>query len=608
MRHRSSLFVVLLLGIVFADLAFGQRPPNVLIVTVDDMSCDSVGVFGCKLPGTTPNMDELAKSGLRFQYAHVQVGNCMPSRNVMWSGRYPHNNGVEGFYQVKQTGYPVLCDLAKEAGYFTAIRHKISHSTPFSPYAWDLEMDALPDGSRAHVKDAASYGESTRRGINAARSANKPFCLLINIADPHKPFYSEVKGGTDPHVPSQVFNATVVPVPGFLPDDPIVRAEVARYYSSVRRADDGLGEVLKALRESGEEPNTVVLFLSDHGMPLPFAKTQLYHHSTHTPLMVRWPNVTRPNTIDQTHMVSAVDFLPTLVDIMGLNKPEQLDGRSFAELLHGEPQADRDCVIKEYNENSGGKRNPMRAIETRDYLYIFNPWSDGSLTMATATNGTDSYKRMKELAKSDPIVAARIEVMDHRTVEELYHVASDPDCMVNLILDPAHQAIAESLRDRLLGELQRTGDPIAPLLLQRDAPEVLARYMQRVQAEADARRATKRPKKAGDTATSPGKKYRIFSIETIRFDDSSRTLTINVQYAIPSKLEPQQKMFLTLKNAGNQRIERKEIAISGKGNASVSFKVVSGLQPHSLGIAAFVGEDFQNHLQHVQAKVADFIK
>ena len=86
--------------------------PNILIVTIDDMSCDSVGAFGSKLVGITPNMDQLAKTAMRFKFAHVQVGNCMPSRNVMWSGRYPHNNGVEGFYQVKSPSYPVLCDLA----------------------------------------------------------------------------------------------------------------------------------------------------------------------------------------------------------------------------------------------------------------------------------------------------------------------------------------------------------------------------------------------------------------------------------------------------------------------------------------------------------------
>jgi N-sulfoglucosamine sulfohydrolase len=460
------------------------------------MSCDSVGVFGCELLGTTPNMDRLAESCMRFNYAHVQVGNCMPSRNVMWSGRYPHNNGVEGFYQVKGADYPVLCDLAQRAGYFTAIRHKVSHSTPYSPYAWNLVLDTNPEGKPAHVKDPVSYGVSTQQGIDAAKAAGKPFCLVINVADPHKPFYSEVKQGTDPHVPSQTYTADQVPVPGFLHDDPVIREELARYYSSVRRADDGVGEILQVLEESGLQEDTVVLFLSDHGMPLPFAKTQLYHHSTHTPLMIRWPGVTRPGSIDDTHLVSAVDLLPTLLDIIEQTHPKPIDGRSFAPILRGETQSGRDYVIKEYNENSGGKRNPMRAIQTRDYLYIFNPWSDGNRPMATATNGTATYRRMQVLAKTDSQIAERLRLADFRVLEELYHVASDPDCLVNLIDDPKHTQAADALRRQLAQWMETTHDSMAAVFSRRDSPEYLASYMHDVQAEADQRRKPKQPTQA----------------------------------------------------------------------------------------------------------------
>src|SRR6188768_4467153 len=102
------LYCQILLILFFATTpVFGASKPNVLIITTDDMSCDSVGVYGCKLKDTTPNMDRLATQCLRFNHAFVQVGNCMPSRNVMFSGRYPHNNRVEGFYMVKNPGYPV---------------------------------------------------------------------------------------------------------------------------------------------------------------------------------------------------------------------------------------------------------------------------------------------------------------------------------------------------------------------------------------------------------------------------------------------------------------------------------------------------------------------
>ena len=120
--------------------------PNILIVTVDDMSADSLGIYGCELENTSPNIDAFARSAMRFHHAHVQVGNCMPGRNIMWSGLYAHRNGVEGFIQNPSPDYPVLCDLAREAGYFTAIRGKVSHSTPYSPYPWDAILDQDSSG------------------------------------------------------------------------------------------------------------------------------------------------------------------------------------------------------------------------------------------------------------------------------------------------------------------------------------------------------------------------------------------------------------------------------------------------------------------------------
>jgi N-sulfoglucosamine sulfohydrolase len=499
---------LLLIGQLWATELSAAERLNVLIITTDDMSADSVGVFGCKLAGTTPNMDQLAKDGLRFGYAHVQVGNCMPSRNVMWSGRYPHNNKIEGFYQVKNPGYPHLVDLMKGAGYFTAIRHKIPHSTPYSPYGWDLELDTGSDGKAQHQKDPPTYRSCTQRGIEAAKAAGKPFCLVINVADPHKPFYAEANSGEtipDPHKPSRVFTPDEVPIPGFLFDDPVVRKELSHYYSSVRRADDSVGEVLAALKASGQDEKTVILFLSDHGMPLPFCKTQLYHHSTHTPLVIRWPGVTKAGAIDEQHMVSAVDFLPTLLDITGIPHPAGLDGRSFAPLLKGETQSGRDMVVKEYNENSGGSRDPMRAIETKQFLYVFNAWSNGERIMATATTGTPTYRRMRDLSATNPAIAARHELYQHRVVEEFYDVEHDPDCLKNLIDDPAFASQRDQLRKDLDAWMVKTKDPMLEVFRRRDDAAFREAYVQAQEKEADDRRASEGKAKGKNKAKARGK-------------------------------------------------------------------------------------------------------
>ncbi|MFN3193375.1 MAG: sulfatase [Aureliella sp.] len=583
-----------------ASLFAAEAQPNLLIITVDDMSCDSMGAYGCRLDSSTPNMDQLAKSALRFDHAHVVVGNCMPSRNVMWSGRYPHNNGVEGFYEVKKPAYPVLCDVAKQAGYFTAIRHKVSHSTPYSPYAWDLVLDQDASGQSAHVKDAASYGESTRMAIEGARKVEKPFCAMINISDPHKPFWTEVKSGDDPHVPSRIFEAHEVPVPGFLPEDSKVRFELGLYYSSVRRADDAVGEILAALNESGQAENTVIVFLSDHGMPLPFAKTQLYHHSTRTPLMIRWPGVTAEGAIEKTHMVSAVDLMPTLCEMLGWSEPSGMDGRSFAPLLKGKSQDNREFVLKEYNENSGRKRNPMRGIETKEYLYLYNPWSNGELKMATATNGTRSWKRMKELAASNTAIAARVDLMEHRVLEELYHIPSDPDCLVNLAESAEHQEVISRLRAKLLVEMEATNDPVAELLR---TPEDLAkrdRYMTRVQQEADQRKKKNKSKKVSQATP---KQLDLFRWSLIEASESS--VRLKFDYDLPRELGVK-PLIVTLKSAKNERLERVTKEVEANGTLVIEFTTPANTDVRKLRLAAYIGRDYSVRLQYENAVIGNF--
>ena len=474
MRSVSAGLMVACL-MLFASNVCAAALPNILLITVDDMSTDSVGSFGSSVADTTPHIDQLAAEGLRFTQAHVQVANCMPSRNVMWSGRYPHTSRVEGFYHIWDADYPTLSELLHDAGYFTAIRGKVRNSTPYIPYQWDKVLDATHER-----KDPASYGVSTLEGIRAARAAKKPFALLINISDPHVPFYGLDRRGSpivDAFTPSRVYRPDEVAVPGFLIDDPIVREELAHYYSSVRRADDAVGFVLDALAQSGEAESTLVMFISDHGMPFPFAKTQLYHHSTRTPLVFRWPGKIAPGQVDTKHMVSAVDVLPSLLDAAGIDLPVGLQGRSFLPLLEGTEQTGWDYVIKEYNENSAGQRAPMRAIQDERYLYIFNPWSDGKRTMSSATRNTQTYKRMLQLSTGVEELADRLHLLQYRVTEELYDVQVDPDCLVNLIADPDYASELERLRGALEAWMRNTEDPVLIALVHRDDPQFLARFM-----------------------------------------------------------------------------------------------------------------------------------
>jgi N-sulfoglucosamine sulfohydrolase len=590
-----ALLLILCLVSVMSPVAAGERP-NVLIVTVDDMNCDSVGAFGCRLPRTTPNIDKLASQGLRFRHAHVQVGNCFPSRNVLLSGRYPHNTGVEGFYQVKNPGYPHMVDLMKQGGYFVGIRGKVSHSTPYQPYAWDADLTNL-DGKQQHTKNARSYYLSTKRGIELAETADKPFCLNVNISDPHKPFYAMANQGKvvpDENVPSHVFKPEEVPIPGFLFDHPDIRLELAHYYSSVRRADDCFAEIMRALDESGQREHTVIMFLSDHGMPLPFAKTALWNHSTRTPWIVSWPGVTKPGAIDESHMISAVDLMPTLLDIAGLKHPNGFDGASFEPLLRGKSQPNRDMVYKVYNENSGGNRSPMRSVQSRRFGYLFNPWSDGSRVFKTATTGTMSYRAMLKVATNDETIAARLKLFQHGVPEEFYDYENDPDALHNLIDDSAYAEALTEHRAAMRDFMKKSNDPILAVFDKRNDAKSVSAYVDKVQAESDVRR------KAKQKNRPPGQRkqnQKLFQLLLPKQAKPGTEFTVTIRHKLPGQLG-EQMFHVTLKDATGKRVERIVKSASGAGDLSVTFKLPEEFDSKAISVSAFVGKDYSSNLLH----------
>ena len=192
--------IVLFVFMFFWCICASASKPNILVITVDDMNCDSVGVFGGPIKDLTPNIDKLASQGIGFNMAHVQVANCNPSRNVIFSGRYPHSSGVMGFFPIAND-FPVFCDIMNSAEYYTAIRGKVNHSTPHNPYSWDVDLTIDVNGSQLHKKDTTSYAKSLMRGISLAKANNQQFAININISDPHKPFWHKA----DPHQASKIY-------------------------------------------------------------------------------------------------------------------------------------------------------------------------------------------------------------------------------------------------------------------------------------------------------------------------------------------------------------------------------------------------------------------
>lgn len=463
MRTRFVLAgLVLLLGLALGGgspsaFAQGAERLNILLITADDMNYDTPGVTGNRTADITPNLDRLAREGMRFVHSHVTVAVCQPSRECLMTGRYPHRNGAVGFYPVNKE-VPTLQESLKAAGYHLGILGKIEHLKPAEKFPWDYQRGQAQLGTG---RDPALYFRSTQEFLSEATKSSKPFFLMANSHDPHRPFVGsqQERAKKDYPLPSRIYKPDEIAVPGFLPDLPNVRQEMAQYYSSAHRCDQTVGEVLRALAESGLEQKTLVMFLSDNGISMPFAKSNCYLTSTRTPWLVRWPNQVKPGVVDQENFISGIDYMPTILEATGLKAPDGMDGRSFLPLLRGQKQPGRDRVFTCYNETSGRRAYPMRCLQTRALGYIYNAWSDGKTTYRAEPMNGLAYRAMEE-AKDQKAVAQRIEVLLHRTPEELYDLERDPSALHNLIGDPKYQEQVKQMRRELLAWMEKTQDPL----------------------------------------------------------------------------------------------------------------------------------------------------
>jgi N-sulfoglucosamine sulfohydrolase len=438
--------------------------PNILLITADDMGGDTPGCFGGPAD-VTPALDRLAEDGMTFGRAHVPAAVCQPSRSAIMTGQWPHRNGAEGFQPIND-GVPVITRLLGEAGYLVGILGKVEHLQPEQAFGWDVVAGMRDLGMG---RDPRAYGEASARFMERAADEGRPWFLMANAHDPHRPFsgsqeeqdYFSAEARATYPAPSKVFGSEdAVDVPGFLPPLPEVALEYREYLSSSRRCDDVVAAVLTALENAGAANETLVVFLSDNGIALPFAKANCYLQSTQTPFIVRWPGVTSPGSREPTSFVSMLDLFPTFCEAAGLPRPHGIDGRSLLPLLRGQSDGDRDAVITVFHETAGKRRYEMRCWQTGELGYIWNAWSDGVREYAAENMWGRSWPAMVAAAAEDDRLAQRTSFYLRRTPEELYDLAEDPDSLTNLAGDLTRREDLDVARQELLMWMVRTGDPL----------------------------------------------------------------------------------------------------------------------------------------------------
>ncbi|BCQ10954.1 sulfatase [Mycobacterium heckeshornense] len=408
---------------------------NVLLVHWHDLG-RYLGVYG-HTDVSSPRLDKLANEGILFTRAHATAPLCSPSRGSLFTGRYPHSNGLLGLAHhgwEYRSGVRTLPQILSEFGWYSALfgmQHETSYPTRLGFDEFDVSnsyCDYVIDKTQAWLRH---------------HDGGRPFLLTAGFFETHRPY---------PHDRYQPADATAVRPPDYLPDTPEVRQDLADFYGSIATADAAVGQLLDTLAATGLDTNTWVVFFTDHGPAFPRAKSTLYDAGTGIAMIIRPPARLglAPRVYDE--LFSGVDLVPTLLELLGLAVPSDVDGVSHAQNLvashpHPTPARDHVYTMKTYHDSF----DPIRAIRTKEYSYIENYARRPLLDLPWDIEESPSGK----------VVAPLVTVP--RPERELYDLRTDPGEANNLLTDAnpdGAQAIADDLAVRLNDWRQRTGDVI----------------------------------------------------------------------------------------------------------------------------------------------------
>lgn len=421
-----------------------QDQPNMVLIIADDLAWDDCGPFGNPTI-RTPNLDRLAREGMRFDRAFLTCSSCSPSRSSLLTGRYPHNTGAEELHWPLPADQVAFTEQLKVSGYYTAAagkwhlggpaKAKFDEVREANPRGFQLPTEAdsretdQPEDSRSigfEGAGAAQAGCDQWVPVLRDRPKDRPFFLWLASLDPHRD-YSE---GTipDPHDPSEMI------VPPFLPDTPDVRSDLAMYADEVTRLDHFIGAVLDELESQGVADETLVVFISDNGRPFPRCKTTVYDDGIRTPMIARWPDRIEPGSVTGS-LVSAIDLAPTFLSLAGISPGPTFQGRDFSALFHDTTARIRDFAFAEHNWHDFSARK--RGVRSDRYTYIRNDDATMPLTPPADAVRSPTFSEMIRLRDEGGLTPAQLTCFQSpRAKEELYDLELDPHSLTNLAGNP----------------------------------------------------------------------------------------------------------------------------------------------------------------------------
>ncbi|CAL5868986.1 uncharacterized protein PFLUO_LOCUS3214 [Penicillium psychrofluorescens] len=435
---------------------------NILLVIADDLG-KNLNIYGQENCPDTPNLDRLASQGSVFDYAFASTASCSGSRSTIYTGLHTHENGQYGL----QLGYKLL-------HYFSTFPHIESHPALFNALGYLTGIvgkvhvgpdDVYPFTVRdeSSTRDIAWLRDHANSFVTRAKDEKKPFFLTIALSDPHRDM---TRGGfandtTYPEVNEKKYDPATISVPEFLTDVPEVRQELAEYYQSIHRMDQGVGMFLDMLERQGVSDDTLVVFLSDNGPPFINSKATLYDSGVRLPMVIRCPG--KKTGTRNSNLISYLDLLPTFLDWAGhseKNKPEASSrrGRSFLSILDSEKdEADWDLVFGSHTFHETVSYYPTRFLRTRRYKYHRNIAWKLDFPFAGDLYGALSWEGIRNMAPPVKIGERLLRDYIERPPEQLFDLQNDPKEVDNLAEKPEHAETMKEMRS-ILEQWQRDTD------------------------------------------------------------------------------------------------------------------------------------------------------
>jgi len=380
--------------------------------------------YGHAVP--TPNLQRLAEEGVLFRQAFCAAPTCSPSRSALLTGQYPHSCGILG---LTHRGFNItdyshhLVQALKKHGYHTALSGVQHEAKPVDLIGYDQLL--CPDSSKAEkvAPAAVAFLEAKPK---------TPFFLAVGFGQTHRVF---------PPADPDIIPNYCLPPP-FMPDTPEVRGDVAAFKTSARQMDAGVGQVLDALKRSGRADDTLVISTTDHGIPWPGAKCTLTDQGIGVSLILRGPGGFAGGKVVD-NMVSQIDIVPTICELLGIERFPWLQGQSLLPTLAGKDV--REEVHAEVTFHACYE--PQRCVRTKRWKYIrfFDDYP--SVVTGNYDRGPSKTLWLDYGWKERP-----------RDREQLYDLVFDPGETANLA--GKNPDVLNEMRGRLDRWMRATSDPL----------------------------------------------------------------------------------------------------------------------------------------------------